>query len=291
MDKNKEKYKEYMEGMQQEDGIYNERRMQQSVSEKKTNGKRKTLIGCIIAVFLIGAVMGISYVGKQVSHAWKVAENKAKYQNEQYVRQDTLNYLEERYEDEFVIESVRGMSYAYDYVNMYAYPKGFEDEAHKFKVQGRYNEDGNLEYYDSYVMVKLTDDYEAYLDEIIDEYFDDYKFYLEFDSEWITSNLPPDTTVEDLWDLRANVDYPLPDLLIFLNSSQKENFVDLNVMNMSADMAKMGLRGSIHITCFEKEELFEEKNRENKREFSTYEANNSKWHVIFVQNENKIDYR
>ena len=50
----------------------------------------------------------------------KRQNNKAKYKDAEYVKQDTLNYLEERYGEEFEIESVRGMSYAYDYINMYA---------------------------------------------------------------------------------------------------------------------------------------------------------------------------
>lgn len=40
-----------------------------------------------------------------------------------------------------------------------------------------------MEYADSYVMVKLSDEYAACVDKIIDEHFDNYKFYLEFDSE------------------------------------------------------------------------------------------------------------
>ena len=173
---------------------------------------RKILIGLgavglfILLVFVAGFLVKII----------KRQNNKEKYKDAEYVKQDTLNYLEERYGEEFEIESVRGMSYAYDYINMYAYPKGLQDEAHKFKIQGRFNKEGNLEYCDSYVMVKLTDDYEAYIDPIIGEYFEEYKFYIEFDSEWLTSNLPADSKLENLWQLHANEDYPLPTIYIYI---------------------------------------------------------------------------
>ena len=246
---------------------------------------RKILAGLGAVCLLILLIVVTNFLIETI----KREHNKEKYKDAEYVKQDTLNYLEERYGEEFEIESVRGMSYAYDYINMYAYPKGLQDEAHKFKIQGRFNKEGNLEYCDSYVMVKLTDDYEAYVDEIIDEYFDDYKFYLEFDSEWITSNLPPDTTVEDLFQLRANVDYPLPDLAIFMQSSQKENFTDENIMAMCRKFAKWGYRGTIHIICYDDNRYYEEKNNENKRQCRDGERLHRKSHSIFIRDNENID--
>ncbi|MCM1235651.1 MAG: hypothetical protein NC489_36605 [Ruminococcus flavefaciens] len=205
--------------------------------------------------------------------------------------QEVLAYLEERYGEEFEIASYRGMSYVHDYVQMYAYPKGFSDEAHQFQIQGRLDEDGNMEYTDSYVMVKLTDDYAVYVDQIIDEYFDDYKFFLEFNSEWITSNLPSDTKVEDLFELRANVDYPLPYLDIFFKSSQKENFTDENIMNMCRRLAVWGYRGPIYITWYDDDEYYEKKNNENKMECIGDEDLHWKNHAIFIRNDADIDYR
>ena len=202
---------------------------------------RKILIGLgavglfILLVFVAGFLVKII----------KRQNNKAKYKDAEYVKQDTLNYLEERYGEEFEIESVRGMSYAYDYINMYAYPKGLQDEAHKFKIQGRFNKEGNLEYCDSYVMVKLTDDYEAYIDPIIGEYFDEYKFYIEFDSEWLTSNLPADSKLEDLWQLHANEDYPLPLLYISLAPNQERN--NCIVRQLCTALRDAGLRGRVKI--------------------------------------------
>ena len=207
------------------------------------------------------------------------------------IKKDALKYLEERYGEEFVITSVRGRSYAYDYINMYAYPKSHQEEAYEFKIQGRYNEEGILEYTDSYVMIKLRDDYEAYVDPIIDEYFDEYKFYIDFDSEWMTSNIPANAKLEDLWELKANIDYPLPRLIIYLRPSQSKMFTKGNIIDMSKHLALKGFRGPIYITCYDIDSLFEAKNRNTKREFTSQEANNSKWHNVFVNDEENIDYR
>ncbi len=185
----------------------------QSVKIKnKWSISRKVLTGlgvvCLMVLLIFAANILIETIKRE--------NNKEKYKDVEYVKQDAIKYLEERYGEEFEIESVRGMSYAYDYINMYAYPRGFQDEEHKFKIQGRFNEEGNLEYVDSYVMVKLSDDYEAYIDPIIGEYFEEYKFYVRFNSEWLTNNLAPDTKLEDLWELHANEDYPLPDIYIYI---------------------------------------------------------------------------
>lgn len=255
--------------------------------KKKWSTGRKIMTGlgavCVLVLLIFVSDILIKAVKRQ--------NNKEKYEDAEYVKEDTIKYLEERYGEEFEIESVRGMSYAYDYINMYAYPKGLQDEAHKFKIQGRLNEEGNLEYCDSYVMVKIGDEYAAYVDRIIDESFDDYKFFLEFDSEWITSNLPPDTKVEDLFELSANVDYPMPRLFIFLKSSQKVHFTNDNIMNMCRKLAVWGYRGPIHITCYDDDQYYEKKNNENKRECLENEEFHWEYHVIFIYDDKNIDYR
>ena len=205
---------------------------------KRTRGLVHKLLWLIIA-FLISVMIFflIKYQIKQF--------HISRLQDPHYVEQEVTKYLEDRYGEEFVVVYNRGMGPAYNYVQLFAYPQGYSDSKHKFEVQGYYNDKGELDYYDSYVMVKLTDEYEAYIDPIIDEYFDEYKFYVRFDSEWLTNNLPPDTKVEDLWEMRANQDYPLPTLYLYLSPIQK---VETNlVKNMCLDLRNTGLRGRVKI--------------------------------------------
>ncbi|MCI8509983.1 MAG: hypothetical protein HFJ06_15735 [Lachnospiraceae bacterium] len=258
--------------------------------EKKKNKLWILWVG--LAVFLIVVVIVWGMLFHQVIEYRKEAATAEEIPTKEDSRkEEVLAYLEERYEEEFEIASYRGRGYAYDYVHMYAYPKGHEDEAHKFEIQGRINEEGKMEYVDNYVMIRLTDEYASYVDEIIDEYFDDYKFYLEFSSEWMTNELPADTKVEDLLELRANVDYPLPYLDIFMKSSQMKEFTDDNVMDMCKKLAKWGYRGSIYITCYDDDMYYEKRNNENKMDRLQGEEFHWEYHVIFIKDDKNIDYR
>ena len=93
--------------------------------------------------------------------------NRAKYRDSYYVQKEVREYLENRYDEKFVVMFNRGMGPAYNYVQLFAYPQTNQDSKHKFEIQGYYNRWGKLDYFDSYVMVKLTDDYEAYIDEYL----------------------------------------------------------------------------------------------------------------------------
>ena len=191
--------------------------------------KKSTKIVLTVTALVLISLVAL-FIVKKILPAIERNQNMKVYKQEGYIEQDAMKYLEERYGEKFVIESIRGRSYAYDYINIYAYPKEHQEESYQFKIQGRYNEKGILEYTDSYVMLKLRDEYEAYIDPIIDEYFDEYKFYMDFDSEWITSNIPADAKLEDLWELDANVDYPLPKIYLFLGPSNDKSRKNLEML-------------------------------------------------------------
>ncbi|MCM1157338.1 MAG: hypothetical protein NC300_10945 [Bacteroidales bacterium] len=260
------------------------------MKEKKKS--RHWLLWTALAIFVLSALVVEGILFYRIKEYRKEASTREELPTrEEKRKQEALAYLEERYGEEFEIDSYRGMGYAYDYVQMYAYPKAYHDEAHKFQIQGRINDEGKMEYVDGYVMVRLTDEYASYVDEIIDEYFDDYKFYLEFYSEWMTNELPPDTTVEDLLKLRANVDYPIPQLAVLMKSSQKENFTEEHIMDMGKKLAKWGYRGEIYLFYYSDDLYYEKKNNENKRECLEGEKFQRKSHRLFIRDEKTIDYR
>ena len=180
------------------------------------------LIGLLV-LFFIATLMIKSY-------------NRSRYKDEFYLQQEVKEYLEERYNEEFIVMFNRGMSGAYNYMQLYAYPMAYQDEMHKIEIQGYYNKWGKLDYYDDYVMIKLTEEYEAYIDPIIDEYFDEYKFYLDFNAEWLTNNLPADTRLEDLWKLKANEDYPLPSIYLYLKKAEHINYNDTMVKMLTKQL-------------------------------------------------------
>lgn len=256
--------------------------------QQKKKSKRKLWI--ILAIVLIAVAVGWFVAFIYVLKTYKPGTTFNITSGEEQRRQEALTYLEERYGEEFEIISYRGMGYAYDYVQMYAWPKSNPDDEHQFEIQGRLNKKKKMEYTDTYVMIKLTDEYAACVDEIIDEYFDDYKFYLEFSSEWVTVNLPPDTKVEDLFELRANVDYPLPRLFIFMKSSQGQNFKEENIKAMGGNLQKWGYRGEIYLTCYFDDTYYEKKNNENKRNLLEGERNSYECHWVFIEDNETILY-
>ncbi|MDE5967444.1 MAG: hypothetical protein K2G89_11500 [Lachnospiraceae bacterium] len=222
--------------------------------------KKKKLVFAVEIIFGIAVCAILGVMGAKIAEEMKVESNKAKYADASYVQQDILNYLKERYQEDFTLveNTYRGRSYAYSYVEVHAYPTAHQDEQHEFEVQGRYNEEGEMEYCDGYVMAKLTEEYEAYVDDIIGQYFDEYKFYMEFYSEWLTNNLPPDTRVEDLKNYSANVDYPLPELILYL----PPQVIDEALLKKMIEMLSANYyRGGVGIKVYKSLELYDTKKR------------------------------
>ena len=167
-----------------------------------------------------------------------------------------MEYLEERYGEEFEILTYRGMGYAYDYVNMTAHPKANPDKKHEFIIQGKKGKWGKLEYVDTYAMVKLTKDYEKHLDEVICKYYKEYKFYVEFYSEWLPDNLPPDIKFEDLKDLKANEDYPLPYLRLFIAPGENCKFEYLE--EFVRELSEQGFKCDGSVAYYEDQNVFDD---------------------------------
>ena len=212
------------------------------------------LIGLLV-LFFIATLMIKSY-------------NRSRYKDEFYLQQEVQEYLQERYNEEFMVMFNRGMSGAYNYVQLYAYPIAYQDEMHKIEIQGYYNKWGKMDFYDDYVMIKLTEEYEAYIDPIIDEYFDEYKFYMDFNSEWMTNNLPADTKLEDLWELRANEDYPLPDLFVYVSPQQ---YIDKTIVEeLCDDLRVAGLRGCTMIWALQDNERYLKLRKNDWQDNKTY---------------------
>lgn len=249
--------------------------------------KKKISIGYIILITIaVLIIAGIFFIFLMF---FLKVYNKSRYKDEFYVQQEAMEYLEKRYDEEFIVMYNRGMGPAYNYVQLYGYPKGYSDEKHKFEIQGYYNKWGKLDYYDSYVMVKLTDDYEAYLDKIIGEYFNEYKLYLTFNSEWLTNNLSPNTRLEDLWKLGANVDYPLPRAFLYLNSTEEKKYNDTVIHKLSEQLQKANFRGLLSIRIYYNNELYKKRNRENTGEDIGATKNDVDGNTIFIYSD-KIEY-
>ena len=198
---------------------------------------KKKLKHKIIAIVCLIVLLGIAAVPLVKAY------NKVRMKDSYYVQKDMLKYLEKRYGEEFKVKSYHGPGYDYQpCAEMIAYPKK-EGENYTFQVQGYYNKWNRMDYYDTYVMVKLTDEYEKYLSTIIGQYYNEYKLCLTFNSLFITNNLPVNTELEDLLKMYANGKGSLPNLAIFIPPEEpKENFKKL-----VPKLVEGNFRGSINV--------------------------------------------
>lgn len=181
--------------------------------------------------------------------------NKVRFRNSEYVQKRMEKYLEKRYDEEFVVKSYHEPGYDYqEYAEMIAYPKE-EGEKYTFQVQGYYNKWNTMDFYDTYVTVKLKDEYEEYLSSIIGQYYDEFELCLTYNSLFVTNNLPVDTELEDLLKMYANGKGSLPSLDIIIPPEEpKENFEKL-----VTKLVEGSFRGSITVKHFMKREDYIEK--------------------------------
>ena len=219
--------------------------------KKKMPLSYKILIGLSVLVVCLIMLGFMALVIKGI--------NKVRFCNSEYVQKRMEKYLEERYDEEFVIKSYHEPGYDYqEYAEMIAYPKE-EGEKYTFQVQGYFNKWNTMDFYDTYVTVKLTDEYEEYLSSIIGQYYDEYKLHLNFNSLWVTKNLPVDTTLEDLLEMHANGKGALGEIFIFIPPEEpKENFKKL-----VQALEEGGFRGSLRVKHYKKREDYIEKDEQN----------------------------
>lgn len=213
--------------------------------EKKKKRNRILIVTiCVTAVILAG--IGGVWTASSVAHSLKVSRNKVKIKNPEYVQAQMMDYLEERYHEKFVMKNYYPMGYSYSsYVRMEAWPEGKEDDAHEFEVQGYLNDEGNLDYFDTYVCVRLEKEFVKYFEPVMDEYFEDYCCDMAFIGEWIQHNVPADVTVEELLEYRANRDYPMPILSVCMNPAQEFELKKIELF--CRDIQSKGFRGEIAI--------------------------------------------
>ncbi len=179
----------------------------------------------------------------------------------------------------------------YGYVSMEACPEGKEEPRYTFQVQGYPNKWGGLDYYDTYVMVRLNGEFEEYVGGFVGEYYDEYKLYITYVSEWVTNSLPVDTHLEDLWELRANEDYPLPWLVIYLPPESDES----KIRDMVETLSQNHFKGSVQIAHIPNRKCYDLKERNDwSKGYKSYgiydEREKIRVFYMLVYGENDIEY-
>ena len=117
--------------------------------------------------------------------------------SEETIRQDVSAYLEERYDEKFVITNIIFPNFNYASYIITAYPEGKPEKSdYKITIHGWENK-GLIDYYDNYPVVKLIPELREYISDVVGEYFPENKVYVDFYNEWIRGNIDKDMTLDD----------------------------------------------------------------------------------------------
>jgi len=108
-----------------------------------------------------------------------------------------LEYLEDKYGEEFVPLSYAGESWAYSYDKLSAHPKGKEDQI--FNIQGCKNKEGKYVCHDNYFYYIIRDEYEQAMSNIVKIYFTDFKLYMLRGEGMYPDRLNYGTKIKDIY--------------------------------------------------------------------------------------------
>ena len=168
--------------------------------------------------------------------------------SEETIRKDVTEYLEERYNEEFVITNILFPGFNYASYIITAYPEGAPQQVeYKITIHG-WEDKGLINYCDNYPIVKLIPELRAYTSDVVGKYFPENTVYVDFYQEWIRGNIDKDLTfdkfindIEGEWHSAGWFDICIP-------SEKPMDEEMLNTLNeMAAYMAENKLSGFFFI--------------------------------------------
>lgn len=161
------------------------------------------------------------------------SNNTQKYTKEE-VKQQMLDYIENKYDMEFEVKDVAYKSWSRDWEDMRAYPKDGDPED-TFEVYRFTENNGEVYYTDFYFVDLMQDEYEEYIDGFIGKYFQEYKFVVGFGLPIkVENSFSTDITFEEFKqyaDKQTNVTVKL-----YLPSEDEEE-IETEVENLYEDLS------------------------------------------------------
>lgn len=177
-------------------------------------------------------------------------------ESEKHGQAQMMDYLEKRYHEKFVMKSYEHRGNGIKYSEMEVWPEGKEDDRHLFSVFRFRGKDGNIDFNDTYVYVKLRKEFLNYYSLVTDKYFDEY--YSDMTGPLIANErnkeqkkLKPDITVEEL----LTEDYSTQTLVIYLKPDQKPD-ID-HMVAFCREMRSKKFLGDVSILITRDEKTFQ----------------------------------
>ena len=196
--------------------------------------KRKIVLICIlvIAALLVGC-------GKEI----KENSNKGIYTREE-VMQQMLDYLDEKYGEEFDVLDVEYQDWSRNWEKLYAVPKG-KGKEYEFVVYRLKNENGDIYYTDDFFIIAQKDKYGEHLKTYVDKYFDEYKFRFYFDWHTNEKNTMNQYTSFEEFDKYAKNNLCLTFLLFTKEGTEEKASTKFN--SLYEDLSTVTTRGVLYL--------------------------------------------
>lgn len=106
------------------------------------------------------------------------SNNTKKYTREE-VKQQMLDYIEDKYNMEFEVADIWYQTWGRDWEEMRAYPKGGDPED-TFDIYRYTKDNGDVYFVDQYLVFAKKDEYKEFIDGLIDDYFPEYRSEIYF---------------------------------------------------------------------------------------------------------------
>lgn len=181
------------ERQEEEAQIWNLEVYEMPIADNRKKRKRKLKLHFILPfAALIAILLAVLTVKLQLPRRIALW-----HPTEAVIRKDVGRYLEERYEEKFVITNVIFPGFNYASYIITAYPEGKPRKSdYKVTVHG-WEKKGLINYYDNYPVVKLIPELKEYISDVVGEFFPENKVYVDFYKEWIRENIDKDFTLDD----------------------------------------------------------------------------------------------
>lgn len=142
--------------------------------------------------------------------------------------ENVLNYLSNKYPNEssFTIDEQVGYGVDVNYTEYYCHSANNQ----RFVVYE--NEDGSFQ--DNYYGVLIYDDYKNRLDNILSDYFDNYKVYIRFTSNFFDDDIIDVDKFDDY--LENDPQQFFADYFIFVSEDDKEKLISLDTSKLNREL-------------------------------------------------------
>lgn len=180
--------------------------------------------------------------------------NESSTKNSDQIKSDILNYLEDKYNEEFTIISIQGKEFLepLNVAKVFVYPTKGDKERDRFQAE-RTMTDGKASFADSYFGLLIRDEYNERISSVVSKYFDRFAVDSSFGNSTYFSNEYDETkslqdAIDGGQDIFSNVN-------ILVAPTCTEDEFNKNVENISNEIGNLKLPMGVGIYYSKSDDL------------------------------------